>query len=190
MSNRPVPINGQLEGYRNYLRLLARLQLDARFLGKLDPSDLVQESLLKAHQNLERFHWRSDAELAGWLRTILANTLADAVRRFQAGRRDVELERSLEDSAARIEELCAGSSAAPEQAALDRERLARLADALAALPEDQRTAIELKHLQGLALAEICQRLNRSRASVAGLLRRGLERLRELLADADGSDVAL
>ena len=131
MSNRPVTTNSQLEGYRNYLRLLARLQLDARFLGKVDPSDLVQESLLKAHQNLNGFQWRSDAELAAWLRKILANTLTDTVRRFRAGQRDVGLERSIEDSSARIDQLLAESSANPVACAMYQERLVLLADALA-----------------------------------------------------------
>src|SRR5688572_3038691 len=101
MSNGPAH-SDRLELYRNYLRLLARLQLDPRLLGKLDPSDVVQETLLKAHQALARFQWTSEGELASWLRTILANTLSDAVRRFQSSYRDVDLERSIHDSSARL----------------------------------------------------------------------------------------
>src|SRR5918911_3955623 len=87
-----------LEKFREYLRVLARLQLDPRLQGKLDPSDLVQEALLKAHQRREQFRGHTDAEMGAWLRQILANTLTDAVRRFAGEGRDVGRERSLEEA--------------------------------------------------------------------------------------------
>jgi RNA polymerase sigma-70 factor (ECF subfamily) len=183
MPHEPVPTSQRLEAYRNYLRLLARLELDPRLVGKLDPSDLVQETLLKAHQALAQFQWKSEAELAGWLRTILANTLTDTVRRFQSGYRDIDLERSIHESSARLESLLSQPESDPLDLVIRQEQLLALGNALAKLPEEQRTALEMKHLHGLTVADIALRLDRTRAAVAGLLRRGLEQLRELLDES-------
>jgi RNA polymerase sigma-70 factor (ECF subfamily) len=78
-----------LEPYRDYLRTLARLQVPAEFRGKVDPSDLVQETLLRAHQKVGQFRGHTHAELAMWLRRILLNNLMLAMRK---GRPDVSID--------------------------------------------------------------------------------------------------
>ena len=179
-----------LAAYRDYLRLLAGVQLDPRLRGKLDPSDVVQETLARAHEKAGQFRGATDAERAAWLRQILANQLAAAVRRhLAAGKRDAGRERSLhaalEDSSARLEALLAAEQTSPSDRAVRHEELRRLAEALTALPEDQRRAVELHHLQGLSLAEVGKRLGRSREAVAGLVFRGLKHLRTHLAEKQG-----
>lgn len=171
-----------LARFRDYLRLLARLQIDPRLQGKLDPSDLVQQTLLKAYQSLDQFRGRTDAEKAAWLRQILANTLANAVRDLGRAKRDVALERSLEESlaasSARLEAWLVAEQSSPSEQAERNEQLLQLADGLAGLPEPQREVLLLRHCQGWGLSEIAAHLGRTRAAVASLLRRGLKQLRE------------
>lgn len=172
-----------LEDYREYLRLLARLQLDPRLRGTLDPSDVAQETLLKAHARQDQFRGKTEAERTAWLRAILANTLADALRKL--GREPGaggSLQAAVEESSARLEKWLASDEPSPGEQVLRQEQLLRLADALAELPEEQRTAVELRHLQGYSVPAISELTGRSVASVAGLLRRGLKRLRRRLED--------
>jgi RNA polymerase sigma-70 factor (ECF subfamily) len=172
-----------LESYRDYLRLLARLQLDPRLRGKLDPSDVVQQTLIKAHQNAEQFRGQTEAERAAWLRRILANTLADAARKYRFEMaRGLSLEQALHESSARLEAWLASSGESPSDQVDRQEQLLRLAEALGQLPDDQRQAIEKHHLQGSLLTDIARAMGRTEPAVAGLLRRGRKKLRELLED--------
>jgi len=171
-----------LERFRDYLRLLARFQLPARLRAKLDPSDLVQQTLLRAYQSLDQLRGKSTAELTAWLRSILAHQLANAVRDYSRARRDVALERSLEaaleDSSLRLENWLAVAQASPVELAERNEQLLTLASALSGLPEEQREALLLRYHEGLPLVEIGSRLGRTRPAVASLLRRGLQQLRK------------
>jgi RNA polymerase sigma-70 factor (ECF subfamily) len=124
--------------------------------------------------------------LTAWLRSILAHVLANAVRNFSRARRDVALERSLEaaveDSSLRLENWLAAAQITPGELAQRNEQVLALATALKGLPEDQREALLLRYYSGLSLAEIADRLGRTRPAVASLLRRGLEHLRKCFLD--------
>jgi RNA polymerase sigma-70 factor (ECF subfamily) len=173
-----------LEAYREYLGLLARLQVDSRLRAKIDLSGVVQQTLLEAHQALGQLRGRSEEEMASWLRRILAHNLADEVRKLATGKRDLGRERSLEaaleESSARLEAWLAAEQPSPSHQTVRNEQLLRLARALPQLPEGQRRAVELHHLQGRSLAEVAGELGCSKPAVAGLLHRGLKRLRDLL----------
>ena len=176
-----------LERFRTYLGLLARLQLDPRLRGVLDPSDLVQQTLLRAHRNWDQCRGTTDEQRAAWLRAILAHELADAVRKAerQGEAHWQSLEASLNESSARLEAWLQSDSTSPSGQVQRQEQLLRLAEALTRLPEDQRVALELHHVQGLPVQEVGQQMGRSPASVAGLLRRGLAGLRVLLGAIEG-----
>ena len=175
-----------LEHFREYLRLLARLHLDPRLRGKLDPSDVVQQTLLEAYEKREQFRGATEAEWLAWLRTALGHNLADALRAFGQAKRDVSRERSLEAaveaSSCRLAAFLAAEQSSPSQRAERHERAVRLAEALAALPEDNREALVLHYCEDWPLADIATHLGRTPAAVAGLLKRGLKQLREHLRE--------
>jgi RNA polymerase sigma-70 factor (ECF subfamily) len=180
--------NLELEGFRDYLRLLARLQMPAELRNKLDPSDLVQVTMLKAHEAEADFRGHTRAEKAAWLRQILARTLANTIRDHARGKRDIHLERSLEDalqtSSARLEAWLAADIDSPSGQAQRNEAVVELAQALARLPGPQRDVLVMRYCQDMPLADISASLNRTRAAVASLLRRGLQQLRETLHVAE------
>jgi RNA polymerase sigma-70 factor (ECF subfamily) len=180
-----------LEGFRDYLLLLARLQLDPRLQGKIDLSGLVQQTLLEAHRAMDRFGQMDAAQQAAWLRKALACNLADEVRKLGTARRDVareqSLEAALEESSARLEAWLATDRTSPSRQAEKNEQLLRLAQALAALPDDQRRAVELHYLRGQPVAEVAEALQRSAGAAGALLARGLKKLRALMHASEGGE---
>jgi RNA polymerase sigma-70 factor (ECF subfamily) len=174
-----------LESFRGYLRLLARTGLDASLRGKADPSDLVQESLLKAHMSFQQFQGQSERELAAWLRRILMNKLSDLVRGFQmAEARQVRRERSLDElfgdsSSALVGRLvCGGPS--PSESAQRRELGLVLAEALAELSEDYREVLVLRSLEERDWDETARCMKRTVGATRMLWARALKALRPVL----------
>ena len=176
--------NNDLERYRSALLLLARVQLGRHQQLGLDASDLVQDALLEAHRDREKFRGRTDAERFAWLRKILHHTFLDKYDQERAGKRDrarQAFEADLTGSFAGLDELLPAQQTSPSECAMRNEDLTRLAEALEQLPEDQREAVTLKHLVGLTLAHISEQLGCTQAAVAGLLYRGRIELKKQLA---------
>jgi RNA polymerase sigma-70 factor (ECF subfamily) len=177
----------RLPRFRGYLRLLARSHLADNHQAKVDPSDIVQQTLLEAYDQRDRFHGNDD-QLAAWLRQILVHNVSDAIRALARQCRDAKRERSLDvaidDSFIRVHEWLAAEQTSPSAQAIRSEQLLSLADALEALPEAQREAIILHHIHGWTLARTAQHLNRGESAVAGLLHRGLKGLRQSLRNLE------
>lgn len=175
-----------MEGYRDYLRLLARIHISPRLQTKMDASDIAQQALLQAHEARAQFRGSTETEKLAWLRAILANVLAASARRFETMARNVGRERSLEAelelSSSRLDCLLAADQTSPSQQAVRAEESLHLAAALSRLPEDQRRVMELHYLKGLPVTKVAEQMARSRPAVVGLLFRGLRKLRELLRD--------
>jgi RNA polymerase sigma-70 factor (ECF subfamily) len=175
----------ELERYRSLLRLLAQIHLDPRLKPKLDPSDLVQETFAQAYAAWQDFRGTTVAEREAWLRAILARTMLHAVRKYLHQQkcnvnRERPLEQEAEHSSMHLADWLAAEQSSPSQQAVHNEQVLALAVALDTLPEAQREALVLQHWQGLSLAEIGAHLGRTPAAVAGLIKRGMSKLREKL----------
>ena len=188
MSSEPKGEDRNLEDYRDYLRLLAQLQVDRALQGKIDLSGVVQQTMLEAYQALPECELQNADRLAAWLRRILANNLADEIRKLRTRKRDVSRERSLdaalEQSSNQLQAWLAADQSSPSEHARRQEQALLLSAALVKLPEEQREALMLRHFQGQSLAQIAEHLGRSHGAVAGLLKRGLQQLHDRLCDSE------
>jgi RNA polymerase sigma-70 factor (ECF subfamily) len=178
----------QPEGFAALLRLQVRqLDLDPRLRRRFDSSDLVQETLLRAHRQRDQFRGGSEGEFRKWLQVILANVIRDEVDKALADKRDVTRERSINaavaESSARIDAFLASREPSPSEVMARQELLLRVAEAIDELPADQRDAFILHHLIGTPLAEAAPLLNRTEKAVAGLLFRARTTLARVLRDA-------
>jgi RNA polymerase sigma-70 factor (ECF subfamily) len=172
----------RLEAHRDYLTVLARMQIGRRLQGKVDPADMVQEAFVHAIRDAAQFRGTSDQELAGWLRRILAARLADQVRRFCGTQgRNVRLEQTLQveldQSSQALDRGLVSPLSSPSQQAARHEQAAWLARALERLPTDYRDVLVLHHLEGCDFPEVARRLGRSVEAVKKLWARALARLR-------------
>jgi RNA polymerase sigma-70 factor, ECF subfamily len=173
---------------RGYLGYAARAQVESWLRTKVDSSDLVQQTMLEAHRDFDRFQGRSEQEWLAWLRKILAHNVADFIRHYRGtAKRQVRREVPFRDPAA------SNAFGAPEPAAADAtpsQQLARLDDelrvttALAELTPDYQEVIMLRNLQRLSFNEVAEQMERSRPAVQMLWMRAIKKLQEVMEEED------
>jgi RNA polymerase sigma-70 factor (ECF subfamily) len=134
-----------------------------------EAEDVTQQVFLKLTSGLGRYEQRS-VPFSSWLLRLAHNAAVDHLRRRRA--MPVEDVRGADE---------------PADSGAD-ERLGVFRQALATLPEDQRTVVVLRHVLGLTPSEIATRLGRSEHSIHGLHHRGRRALRTELRRLDGGPV--
>jgi RNA polymerase sigma-70 factor (ECF subfamily) len=142
----------------------------------------VQQSCLEFHRDFHTFRGTEEAELVAWLRQILQNNVANTIRHVHADKRSIKKERSLSDTAGTgcpLGQQIEADQSSPSQGARRGEERERMELLLKDLPDDQREAVRLRHIQGWSLEQIAGHLGRSEMAVAGLLKRGLEKARQI-----------
>ncbi len=183
-----------LQRYREYVRLLVRCRARGRLRARVDGSDFVQETLLRAARNIQQFQGTGEEEWCGWLARIAENEVVHQMRHhLGAAKRAASREQSVaepDDSAegaSRLERWFTKAQTSPSLAAIRKERSLLLADALARLPDDYREVLILRHLEGFDFPEVAKRMKRSAGAVRVLWTRALKKLREGLQDGPQID---
>jgi RNA polymerase sigma-70 factor (ECF subfamily) len=163
-----------LESFRPYVRYLVRALGGERLQPRLGESDLIQDALLEAHRDFGQFRGGTVAELTAWLRRIVLRSAGRALRdHLEAGKRAL----GCEEPAANLDGR-ADPGSSPSAQAMRHEQAARMAEALARLPDDMQQVLLGRHMDGLSYAVLAERLGRSEGAVRVLYTRALRRLRE------------
>jgi RNA polymerase sigma-70 factor (ECF subfamily) len=170
-----------LQRYRPQLQAMAQRQLESAVKPRVSASDVVQQTCLEAHRDLPGFRGETEPEFVAWLRRILSNNLAQTVQQHVfTAKRTTDKERRLEtdDSTGNPQPISPTST--PSAKVRRQETEEELLAAIDRLPEDQREAVRVRHLQGRSLKQLAEHFGRSEVAVAGLLKRGMQKLRHLL----------
>jgi len=183
----PAALGQLLERYRAILHLAAEAQIGPKLRVRCDAHDLVQQTLIDAQKDFPAFLGCTEPEFSAWIKCIHRRNLADVIKRHvhAAGRtvlREEPLLNASSDSVCMPFAGVVGVQSTPSQHVIKAERALRLADILLSLPEPQRRAICLRHMEGMKLEAVAGELGRSVGSVAGLIDRGLAALRKTMSE--------
>jgi RNA polymerase sigma-70 factor (ECF subfamily) len=169
-----------LEDYQGLLRRRAKRSLGPRLRGLVDVSGIVQEVFLKAHANRDQVRGKSEGNFLAWLYAILDHTILDVVRKLrrQGGGKTRSLDQRQDDSSSRRIAEPESDGTSPSQKCAKEEERSLLRETMKELPKAQRTAVELRHMEGLKEAEVAERMGISSEAVASLLYRARRTLRK------------
>ena len=175
-----------LQKYRSYLVLLARRGVGAKLQRRVDASDIVQQTCTEAWRDLDEFRGTDEPAFSAWICRILRRNVANVVRDQRAAKRDMrrEVEPAPDGTASVVWIDAPGKETTASQQIIQGEKALHLATVLERLPEGQREAVRMRHLEGLPLAEIANRLDKTMGAAAGLIKRGLQALRQGMAESD------
>ena len=182
-----------LAPHRDRLRRMVAVRIDPRLAARVDPSDVVQETLVEASKQLADYLDRRTLPFYTWLRELAWKRLVGLYRfHVLAQRRSVEREQAdwiglSDDSALGLAGQLAATMSSPSERFAQAELKDRLQAALAQLSTQDREIIVMRHLEQLQVEEIAAILNMSPSAVKMRRMRAFERLRMILITDDTED---
>ena len=188
----PERFGALLERCRTRLRRMVALRLDPRLHGRIDPSDVIQETYLEASARLAEYLQKPTMPFFLWLRFLAGQKLV-TLHRHHLGRqmRDAGREVALyrgglpETTSAALAAQLLGQQTSPSQAAIRAERTLKLQEALNALDPMDREVLALRHFEQLSRSETAQVLGITEVATAKRYVRALKRLKVALASMPG-----
>src|SRR5262245_51514013 len=188
----PEQFGAMLERYRPRLRRMIALRLNPRLQGRIDPSDVIQETFLEAASRLAEYLRQPTMPFFLWLRFLAGQKLV-TLHRHHLGRqmRDAGREVSLyrgqlpETTSAALAAQLLGHEARPSEAAVRAELKIRLQEALNSMDPLDREILALRHFEQLSLAETAQVLSLTESGACRRHLRALKRLKEILRGLPG-----
>ena len=176
-----------LASHRERLRRMVALRLDRHLQGRIDPSDVIQETYLEAWSRLPEYLRNPSVPFYLWLRFLTGQKLV-TLHRHHLGRamRDVGREISLyggampEASSAALAAQLLGRDTCPSRAAMRVELKIRLQDALNSMDTVDREVLVLRHFEYLNRAETAEVLGMRESAVSKRYVRALEKLKDIL----------
>jgi RNA polymerase sigma-70 factor, ECF subfamily len=174
-----------LTRHKQRLRRMVQLRFDPRLAGRLDPSDVVQDTLAEAYKRLAEYVKAREVPFYPWLRAIAWDKLIEIKRRHVAAeRRTVRREVGRLDLSGDSEMILINRLAATANTASDHlirhEIGARVRHAIGQLPPRDHEVIVLRHLEELSFSETAAVLGITESAVYSRYRRAIERLHRLL----------
>jgi RNA polymerase sigma-70 factor, ECF subfamily len=177
--------------HRDRLRRMVQMRLDHRLLGRIDPSDVLQDTYMEVSRSLAAYLRRPELPFFLWLR-FLAGRKIQALHRhhLRTRARDAGREVALAHGAlpqASSESLAAqllGRFTTPSQAAVRAELALRVQEALNDMDPLDREVLALRHFEQLSNAETARVLGISEAAASNRFVRALKRLKKILSNCE------
>jgi RNA polymerase sigma-70 factor (ECF subfamily) len=173
-----VALGELLEKHRGFLWGLADRLLDDRAAGRIDASDLVQQTCLSVHRQIASFEGHDPAQFAAWLRQIHERNIRNAARnQLHAGKRAIDREKRANDADVHL-----ARQTSPSQHVVRSEESARLSRAIAQLPSDEREALQRRYIDDESMVEIAAAMGLTRSALVWLMNRAMTSLRQNLTE--------
>jgi RNA polymerase sigma-70 factor (ECF subfamily) len=182
-----------LERHRPRLRQMIALRLDRRLQARLDPSDVLQETLAEAAQRMADYARDRSLPFYPWLRQLAWDRLVQLHRRHvRAGKRSVRREQAdlplSDESVLALAERLASRGSSPSARLQRSEQRRRVQAILEQLSAGDREVLVLRYLEHLSTQELAVVLGLTPAGVKTRQLRALQRLRDLLGDQVGEEM--